>query len=92
MSAKVLSAESLTPVQKSALEQILGREILSSEKVSVNTYETSNQAATDDPRLSSWKQLFGRRLEESSQFSELEIEDAVTEAMRSVRPGYSPAK
>ena len=92
MSAKILSADSLTPVQKTALEQILGREILRSEKVSVNTYAASTDGTVQDQRLSTWKQLFGKRLDEPSPFSEQQIEDAITEAMRSVRPGYTPIK
>ena len=84
-----LSAKELTPSQKSAIEEILGRELFSSEMVSVHTYRV--EVSSPEEREAARKKLLGY-LENipTPKGTEEELEAAILEAMREVRgPGYT---
>jgi hypothetical protein len=87
----ILQAESLSPTQKSVIEELLGRQILDQDAISVHTVSlpsaAERQAATE--KLRDFLQDTGRP---SPNCSEEELEDALTEAMRSVRPSYRPVR
>jgi hypothetical protein len=81
----ILQAESLSPTQKSVIEELLGRQILDQDAISVHTVSlpsaAERQAATE--KLRNFLQDTGRP---SPNCSEEELEDALAEAMCSVRP------
>jgi len=87
----ILKAEALSPAQKSVIEQILGRQILEAEAISLRAFappeldQTERQSAVENLR---------RFLEETerpgARVSEAECEAALLEAIRSERPGYTP--
>jgi hypothetical protein len=87
----ILQSADLSPNQKAAIEEILGRQLLDREAVSVHTVSfpsaADRQAATENLReflLDTKRQI--------PNCSEEELEDAITEAMRSVRPSYQPIR
>ncbi|MGA2216478.1 MAG: hypothetical protein ABSG51_00215 [Terracidiphilus sp.] len=87
----ILNAGALSPAQKSVLEQILGRQILEAEAISLRAFappqiESAKQhAATEKLRMF---------LEQSDRpragVSDEECEAALVEALRSERPEYTP--
>jgi hypothetical protein len=86
----VQSAE-LTPNQKATLEELLGRQLLDRDAISVHTVSVPSAAerleATE--KLREFLQDTKRPIPNCS---EEELEDAITEAMRSVRPNYRPMR
>jgi hypothetical protein len=87
----IVQANELTPQQKAAIEELLGRQLLEREQIDVS--------ALDDPTVAQDRQ---RAAEELRKFlntprkprlgvSEDELEDAMLEAIRSERPNYRPA-
>jgi len=88
----ILRAEALSPAQKSVIEQILGRQILEAEAISLRAFEPK------DPRRQSGRQRqrsLRRFLDETdrpcSGVSDVELEAALLEAIRSERPNFTPA-
>ena len=88
MGAMFIKAESLTEMQKRAFEEILGRQINSSETVSILAHQT---VAKDANRFAALERYFAEARKREP-IDEAELDDAITEAMRSVRPGYTPIK
>ena len=83
--------ESLSREQKAAIETLLGRRIQEDEAVSVRTFEPV--AVSHQRRLEIANELrkyFAEVDAARKPVSEEEAEDIITEAMRSVRPGYRP--
>jgi hypothetical protein len=87
----ICNAKDLSPDQKAVLESLLGRRVREDEAVSVRTFEPLN---IPHQRKLEIAQEMRRYFEEvdalSKSVSEEEVEDIVTEAMRSVRPRYRP--
>ena len=87
----ICNAKDLSPDQKAAIETLLGRHIQKHEAVSVRTFEpvtVSHQRRleiTNEPR-----KYFAEVDAARKPVPEDEAEDMITEAMRSVRPGYCP--
>jgi hypothetical protein len=84
----ILSAEALSPAQKSVLEEILGRQILEAEAISLRAFAPplalpERQAAAEKLR----RFLEGDR--PRTGVSDEECEAALLEALRSERPGYT---
>jgi len=85
----ILKAEALSPEQKSVIEQILGRQILEAEAISLRAFaapelnHSTREAAVEKLR---------RFLKESCRptVSDDERESAFLEAIRSERPDYTP--
>jgi len=87
----ICNAEDLSPAQKAAVETLLGRTVQQGEAVSVRTFEPAR--VTHERRLeiaAELRKFFAEVDAVGQQVSEEEAEDIVTEAMRSVRPGYRP--
>jgi hypothetical protein len=86
----ILSADALSPAQKSVIEQILGRQILDAEAISLRAFAPpavdlpERQAAAE--KLRSF--LKGDR--PCAGVSDEECEAALLEALRSARPHYTP--
>jgi hypothetical protein len=87
----ILKAEALSPAQKSVLEQILGRQILEAEAISLRAF--APPLLDQSERLAATKNL-RRFLEDSGRpcvsVSDEECEAALLEAIRSERPHYTP--
>jgi len=87
----IRNAEDLSPDQKAAVETLLGRRIQEGEAVSIRTFEPV--AISHRRKLEIADELrkhFAEVDARSKPVSEKEAEEIITEAMRSVRPGYRP--
>lgn len=87
----ILNADALSPAQKSAIEQILGRQILEAEAISVRAFAP---LPIDLPeRQNAMEKLRGFLMENDrpcAGVSDEEAEAALLEALRSERPDYTP--
>jgi hypothetical protein len=83
-------ADELSPAQKSAIEEILGRAILASETISVRAFNTPAASETRSQALDELRRILEAPRGPGPEVSEEEFETALTEAMRSVRPNYTP--
>ena len=84
-------ARDLSPDQKAAVESLLGRQILEGEAVSVRVFEPP--VLSDQRRqeiLDSLKRYFAQVDANSRSVSAEDADEAITEAMRSTRPQYTP--
>jgi hypothetical protein len=86
----ILSAEALSPAQKSAIEQILGRQILEAEAISLRAFAPPPVAL---PERQAAAEKLRRFLEKSDRprvgVSDEEREAALLEAIQSERPAYA---
>jgi hypothetical protein len=87
----IIETAELTPQQKAAIEELLGRQLRDHDSISVHTVSVPTAAE----RLAATEKLRvfltdAGRLRPGC--SEEELEDALTEAMRSVRPSYRPMR
>ncbi len=87
----ILRAEALSPEQKSLIEEILGRQILEAEAISLRAFEPP---LVNTPRRQAAAEKLRRFMEEAdrprSGDSDEESEAALVEAFRSERPHYAP--
>ncbi len=84
-------AKDLSPDQKAAVESLLGRQILEGEAVSVRAFEPP--VLSDQRRqeiVDSLKCYFAQVDANSRSVSAEEAEQAITEALHSMRPHYAP--
>jgi hypothetical protein len=85
----ILQSEELSPNQKAAIEELLGRRLLDKEAISVSTLPPSAMAG----RRAAAEKL-QKFLEETVRprpgVSEEELEAAILEAIRSERPRFRP--
>ena len=86
----ILSAEALSPAQKSVIEQILGRQILDAEAISLRAF--APPAATPEQQAAAEKLRSFLDGPDRSRpgVSDEEREAALLEALRSERPTYTP--
>ena len=80
----------LSPGQRAVIEEILGRELSEKEAVIVRTCEV--QVASRDQQVEAKQKLlaFLKSDRPETDASDEEFEAAFLEAMRSVRPGFTP--
>ncbi|MGA2206662.1 MAG: hypothetical protein ABSG10_08000 [Terracidiphilus sp.] len=87
----ILRAEALSPAQRSVIEQILGRQILEAEAISLRAFAPQASAV---PERQAAAEKLRRFLEETDRprpgISDEELESALLEAFRSERPHYTP--
>lgn len=85
----ILSAEALSPEQKSVIEQILGRQIAEAEAISLRAFAPPAKPSAEGQAATEQLRAF---LESSDRpragVSEEEVEGALLEAIRSERPSY----
>ena len=89
-SVLIHKATELKPQTRAALEAELGRRLQDDEEVSIMAF-VPHQAPTGEARREASRQLEEhlRRMDEKTRsVPEVEMEDALDEALRSVRPGY----
>jgi hypothetical protein len=87
----IVKAEELSAEQKSAIEQILGRQVLEVETISVRAF--APRATTESERTAATEkliELLERPGRPRPSVSDEEFEAAFLEAMRSVRPNFTP--
>ncbi len=81
----------LTPTEKAAVETLLGRRVQDGEAVSVRTFEQANISPQERLKIADdLKKYFAEVDATRKPIAESEHEDAITEAMRSVRPSFRP--
>ena len=85
----ILNADTLSPAQKSVIEQILGRQILDAEAISLRAF--APPAATHERQAAIEKLLsfLNGTDRPRASVSEEECEAALLEALRSERPAYT---
>jgi hypothetical protein len=88
------NSRKLSPVVKQALESLLGRTLKDQESISVRTYE-AHEAPSDEVREAALRRLkkhFAQVDEQLKDAPKEEHENAIEEALRSVRPAYRPLR
>jgi hypothetical protein len=91
VSPMICNARDLSPDQKAAIETLLGRRVQEGEAVSVRTFEPVTLSHPRKLEIANELRKYFAEVDASRKpVSEEEAEDIITEAMRSVRPGYSP--
>jgi len=87
----MIYANDLSPAQKAALETLLGRRVQDGEAVSVRTFEPATVSPERKLEIANALRSYFAEVDAARRsVSEAEAEDVITEAMRSVRPGYRP--
>ena len=86
----ILSAEALSPAQKSVIEQILGRQILEAEAISLRAFAPPPVALSEQQAAAEkLRRFFEARDRRRACVSDEECEAALLEALRSERPSYA---
>jgi hypothetical protein len=89
----ICNVEDLSPDQKAAVETLLGRRVQDGEAVSVRTFEPVSISRQRKLEISDeLRKYFAEVDARRKPVSEEEAEEIITEAMRSVRPGYRPCQ
>jgi hypothetical protein len=87
----ICNAKDLSPDQKAVLEALLGHRVQDDDAVSVRTFETAMVPHQRKLEIADELRKYFAEVDASRQpVSEEAAEDIITEAMRSVRPGYRP--
>ena len=87
----ICNANDLSPDQKAALETLLGRRVQDDEAVSVRTFEPARVSDARKQEIANELRKYFAEVDASRKpVSEEEAEAVITEAIRSVRPGYHP--
>lgn len=87
----ICNAKDLSPAQKAVLETPLGHRVREGEAVSVRTFEPATVPHQRKLEIVDELRKYFAEVDASRKaVSEEEAEDIITEAMRSVRPGYRP--
>ena len=89
----ICNVEDLSPDQKAAVETLLGRRVQDGEAVSVRTFEPVSISRQRKLEISDELRKYLAEVDARRKpVSEEEAEEIITEAMRSVRPGYRPCQ
>ena len=87
----ICNAKDLSPDQKAAIEELLGRRVQEGEAVSIRAFEPAAVPHQRKLEIADELRKYFAEVDASRKpVSEEEAEDIITEAMRSVRPGYRP--
>jgi hypothetical protein len=85
----IWNASELSPAQKQTLETLLGRPIRESESVSLRTFESAKLSLERKQELAEKLRAYFAEVDASRKtIPEDEAEEILSEAMRSVRPGF----
>ena len=85
----IRNATDLTPTEATAIETLLGRSVQDGEAVSVRTFEQARISPQERLKIADdLKRYFAEIDATPKPLTDSECEDAITEAMRSVRPRY----
>jgi hypothetical protein len=87
----IRNANDLTPNEKAALETLLGRRVQDGEAVSLRAFEQAKISPEERRELADNLRKYFAEVDASRKpIAESEREDAINEALRSVRPSYRP--
>ena len=87
----ICNAKDLSPEQKAAIESLLGRRVREDEAVSVRTFEPVTVSHQRKLEIANELRKYFAEVDSARKpVSEEQAEEVITEAMRSVRPGYRP--
>jgi hypothetical protein len=89
----IRNAKTLSPDQKTAIESLLGRQLLESEDISVRAFEPA--PASEQRRREIAEELrkyFAEVDANRRDVSDDETEEIINEALRSTRPNYRPVR
>ena len=87
----ICNARDLSADQKAVIETLLGRRVQEGEAVSVRTFEPATISHQGKLEIADELRKYFAEVDASRKpVSEEEAEEIITEAMRSVRPGYRP--
>ncbi len=87
----ICNAEDLSPDQQAAVETLLGRRVQAGEAVSVRTFEPVSVSHQRRLEIADELRKYFADVDASRRTApEEQAEEIITEAMRSVRPGYRP--
>ena len=87
----ICNAKDLSADQKAVIETLLGRRVQEGEAVSVRTFEPATISHQRKLEIADELRKYFAEVDASRKpVSEEEAEEIITEAMRSVRPGYRP--
>ena len=94
MESSLHSARNLSPAVRQALESLLGRALNDEESISVRTYEPHEAPGAEARRAAvrGLERYFAEMDARRESVSEKELDEALDEALRSVRPGYTPVR
>lgn len=85
----IRNASDLTPAERAAVETLLGRRVRDGESVSLRAFEQADVPAQQRVEVvNELKRYFAEVDSTRKPTTDAEQEQAITEAMRSVRPGY----
>jgi len=87
VSSAIYNGWDLPPDAREALERLLGRPISQDERISILTYKR-DEAPPAEVKEAALSELWARIDEKLSAVPDVEMDEIVDEAMRSVRPGY----
>ncbi len=88
----ILQSEQLSPNQKAAIEELLGRQLLDREAVSLRAFEPPAISETQQRAVEELRRFLETPGRSRPGVSDEELDAAITEAMRSVRPHYTPVE
>jgi hypothetical protein len=89
----IMKAEELSQQQRSAVELLLGREVLAAEKISVRAFNSSAPSEADrEAAHEKLLQLLNRPRNPQPGLTEEDKDAIFLEAMQSVRPSFRPVK
>lgn len=86
----ILSAEALSPEQKSVIEQILGRQIEEAEAISLRAFAPPAASPERQAAAEKIRKFLETGDRPRAGVSNEECEAALLEALRSERPSYTP--
>jgi hypothetical protein len=86
----ILKAEALSPAQKFVIEQILGREILEAEAISLRAFAPPLESSERHAAAENLRRFLDETGRPRAGVSDEECESALLEAIRSERPHYKP--
>ena len=91
--AMILTAKDLSPEQKGLIEGLLGRPVLEKELISLRTIESPALSDSRRQELAAELREYFAKVDALRKPTSAEAEEEIlTEAMRTVRPNYSPLK
>jgi hypothetical protein len=87
----IRNANDLTPAEKAALETLLGRCVQDGEAVSLRAFEQARVSSEERQEIAdSLRKYFAEVDASRKPMADSEREDAINEALRSVRPSHRP--
>jgi hypothetical protein len=88
----IFETTELSPEQKAVIEELLGRQLLDREAVSLRAFEPPTVSETQQRAVEELRRFLETPGRPQPGVSDEELDAAITEAMRTVRPHYTPVE